>query len=337
MVKNMIPVYVVGIKNNDFYQLKSIVFCFLIILLAGTPLSTAGDFRSLSSSRGTFKSGHSSNYDRYFRKRCTGELKCRLHSTAALCFCTSPLGIISLEQQSARDICSTKFQAFTKWHLVSYRTTKSKLWVKLNDDVHESAESDRLEPNTPFPSITPTLLRRFTEPRIDDIGLPLADTLVSGFAAPSVYVVILGIVHFQTPSWLILPSFMGSVRGSLLAPTLLHGAGLAAIWLMGALAGRAFEKEAFDVSENAAREWGGGYAMVLSRLVKAGAFSIGVLVLCTQADLFLEYGRWVQLGESEKVDLRLLTAIVEVFNDVVVQALSIGSWRLYRASLTEDN
>ena len=42
------------------------------------------------------------------------------------------------------------------------------------------------------------------------------------------------------------------------------------------------------------------------------------------------------MGESEETDLRLFTAAVEVINDSFFEGIVLGSWRLYRASLTAD-
>lgn len=192
-------------------------------------------------------------------------------------------------------------------------------------------------PPPPEPNSSSSAFLRFTDPVVDDRGLPLADFLISGIAAPATYVIILCALHLQTPSWLVLPAIMNGIRGSLLAPTLLHGAGLSACWVLGALAGRAYEAAAFDVSANA-RASGRGFGEVLLRIAKSGAFAIGVLVFCTQVDLFLEYGRYIQPGEGDtEVDLRILTAATEVTKDVVVQAAALGGWRIYRANLTVNN
>jgi hypothetical protein len=175
--------------------------------------------------------------------------------------------------------------------------------------------------------------KRFLAPRIDDIGLPIADALTAQIVAPSFQVFWLGLSHSPLPTWLRPVSnqlFATATRGSLVAPTLIHGAGLAVCWIAGALAARGFESDSFNVSG------GRGYGTVATRIVQAGAFATGLLILTTQADLFLEYGRWVQPGESEEIDLRLLTAIVELINDVVFEAFTLGGWRLYRASLTAN-
>ena len=53
-----------------------------------------------------------------------------------------------------------------------------------------------------------------------------------------------------------------------------------------------------------------------------------MLILTTQAGPFVEFGRWVQLGESDETDFRLLVATVELLNDVVFEAVTISFWRL---------
>ncbi len=97
---------------------------------------------------------------------------------------------------------------------------------------------------------------------------------------------------------------------------------------MGALAARGYESDAFNISG------GRGYGTVISRIVQGGAFASGLLIFSTQLDLLLEFGSWVQLGESQETDVRLVQAAVELVNDIFFEALVLGSWRLYRASLT---
>ena len=175
------------------------------------------------------------------------------------------------------------------------------------------------------------LLDRFLSPRIDDIGLPLADALVAQIVAPSFQVFWIGISHAPLPTWLRpLSNSMWDTRGSLVAPTLIHGASLACCWLAGALAAKAFESDAFNVSG------GRGYGTVIARTIKGGAFATGLLILSTQTDLLIEFGQYVQLGDSEETDFRLLTAGVEVINDIIFEAVALFSWRIYRASLTAE-
>lgn len=172
-------------------------------------------------------------------------------------------------------------------------------------------------------------LRRFTEPVLDDPSLPLTDVLMAQIVAPALQVFWIGVVKNPSPSWL-QPIFNSDMlyqgRGSLLAPTLIHGAGLASCWLLGALASQAYERKAFDPTLE-----GGGYGTVFLTIIKAGAFATGALIFATQMDLLFEYGRWVQLGESTEIDLRLLTAIVELLNDIFFEALVLTSFRLYLA------
>jgi hypothetical protein len=178
-----------------------------------------------------------------------------------------------------------------------------------------------------------SLISRFLTPKIDDKGLPLADALTALIVGPSLQVFWLALNHAPSPTWLkpLLTSaaiFPSAARGTLVAPTLIHGAGLASCWLAGALAAKAYEREAFDVSKN-----NGSYGEVLSRLVKAGAFAVGILIISTQIDLFLEFGgRYVQLGESEETDMRLMSAFAELINDIFFEGLTITTWRFYLAS-----
>jgi hypothetical protein len=73
---------------------------------------------------------------------------------------------------------------------------------------------------------------------------------------------------------------------------------------------------------------------VISTILKAGAFASGTLILGTQLDLLLEFGRYVQPGESEEIDLRLLSATVEVLNDIIFEASTITTMRLSLAFVT---
>ena len=202
------------------------------------------------------------------------------------------------------------------------------------------------EPNTEeniisTPSNNNSLLQRFLEPKIDDPGLPLTDILLAQIVAPTFQIYWLVLNQAPLPSWLQpISSYFGEApelapRGSLLAPALIHGAGLAVCWLLGALAAKSFEQEAFtlkgdrraSIIDNIGR-----YDTILVRLVQAGAFASGILIFSTQMDLLLEFGRYVQYGESEQTDLRLLVATVEVINDIFWEAVIMSSWRLIHAN-----
>ena len=131
-----------------------------------------------------------------------------------------------------------------------------------------------------------------------------------------------------------------------MAPTLIHGAGLAVCWLDGALAARMYEREAFTVKGEDGKEGNwcrrrspggvldalGRYDTILVRLFQAGAFASGILIVSMQMDLLLEFKGYVQYGESNETDLRLLVAATEVINDIFWEALVIGSWRIIHAN-----
>ena len=233
---------------------------------------------------------------------------------------------------------SNGFQSVPSYSL---RVTSSTPQPRSTAFVPSICKNTRITSTTCFSSPNPKddendgIATRFLSPRIDDAGLPVADTLLSQIVAPSLQVFWLTLNHAPRPTWLA-PIFSNGllyslpVQGSLVAPTLIHGAGLAFCWVLGALAAKGFDSDAFNVSG------GRGYGTVIARIIQAGAFSTGVLIFSTQVDLLLEYGRYVQPGESPEVDLRLLNAITELVNDVAFEALVLSSWRIYRASLTED-
>jgi hypothetical protein len=100
-----------------------------------------------------------------------------------------------------------------------------------------------------------SILQRFLSPKIDDPGLPITDALLAQIVAPSFQTFWIFAVHAPSPSWLrLLGSYFGEApelapRGSLLAPVLIHGAGLAVCWLAGALAAKFYEEESFTLKE----------------------------------------------------------------------------------------
>jgi hypothetical protein len=195
------------------------------------------------------------------------------------------------------------------------------------NDSNNKNDDDSKSPSNP--SILDATLSRFTAPRIDDPYLPLSDALVAQIIAPSLQISWLSLNRAPSPSWL-QPIFdksqlLGNGAGSLLAPTLIHGAALATCWLVGALAARAYEREAIAVNPDTK-----GYGTVLARLLQAGSFATGVLILGTQVDVYLQNG-YIQWGDSPETDFRLQVALVEGINDVFFEALTIGFWRLYLA------
>ncbi len=205
-----------------------------------------------------------------------------------------------------------------------YSTDKFHTVLSSNEDPNEESSGSE------------SILDRFLSPTIDDAGLPIADTLIAQVVAPTFQITWLTINHAPRPSWLE-PIFADKSllyeiprQGTLLAPALIHGAGLAACWTLGCLAAKGYDSDAFNISG------GRGYGTVIARIIQAGAFATGVLILSTQIDLLLEFGRNVQPGESDETDFRLLTAIVELINDIVFEAVTLSGWRIYRASLTGD-
>ena len=216
--------------------------------------------------------------------------------------------------------------------------------------------NDASENNTtfsvPFNYLETAVFRRFTDPVIDDPGLPLTDVLVAQVIAPSLQIAWLGAAHAPQPTWLqpiVDPQVLlygTATTGTLVAPTLIHGAALATCWIGGALAARAYERASISpvrrrkrppsAAAEASADTVWDYSAVIQAILRAGAFATGLLLLATQTDLFLEYhGRWIQLGESEETDFRLLVGAVELMNDVVFEAVTLTAWRLVLAYQTE--
>ena len=168
-----------------------------------------------------------------------------------------------------------------------------------------------------------SVLSRIISPKIDDTALPLTDALVAQIVGPALQVFCLTAAQAPSPTWL-KPMFEDGwqYRGSLLAPTLLHGAALACCWLLGALVARAYQEEAIDPTVE-------GYSTVLWRIFQAGCFASGILIFSTQMDLLLEFGRYVQPGENPEVDVRIFSAWVDVFNDILFEIIAIVPVRLF--------
>lgn len=190
---------------------------------------------------------------------------------------------------------------------------------------HISSRSDKIPKSS--------ILARFTSPRVDDPYLPLSDVLVAQIAAPGLQVVWLSLNHAPSPSW-IRPFFGYAGPGSLLAPTLIHGAALASCFVVGALAARAYELDAIVPRKLPNDDTTWDYTKVISSVLQAGAFATGVLIMGTQFDLYTHLG-YVQLGDSPETDFRLQVAVVELTNDIVFEAVSLLAWRLYLAKQGE--
>ena len=169
-----------------------------------------------------------------------------------------------------------------------------------------------------------SLRDRFLRPRIDDPGLPYADALVCICGA--LFVASLGLVGgIPRPSWLfaLLPPGVEPIRGlPYIVPAFSHGTGLAACWLLGALAASAFESDAYT----------GTLREALARTWKAGAFATGVLLLGAQANAALQLlAMGVDpLAASREADRLTITTAFEVITDVLVQATGLTAFRIYR-------
>ena len=129
------------------------------------------------------------------------------------------------------------------------------------------------------------------------------------------------------PSWLVPAPWIPKWRSlPYLAPALSHGAKLSCAWIPGALAAKAYEREAYDGSVNEA----------VKRTVKAGCFAIGILILATQTQLSVEFAARglppPQLGDSPETDLVLNGVASELIADSVFEAVGLIAWRIVRCT-----
>jgi hypothetical protein len=168
------------------------------------------------------------------------------------------------------------------------------------------------------------ILSRFTDPKIEDPGIPLTEAGIVQIVAPTFQLFWLRFNQSPFPSWATpIYDYTFTPGGAVLAPTLIHGAGLACCWLLGCLAARAFEKESYE----------GDVSQVILSTAKAGAFATGLLILATQLDLVQDLGGFVQFGDDPVSDLRIYRALVEVINDVFFEAVTLITWRLVRSKI----
>ena len=169
---------------------------------------------------------------------------------------------------------------------------------------------------------------RFTPDAVStvDRGLPIADAMVATSA--QVFVAACALAAGSRPSWLI-PSTLGGLvpnwRGlPYLVPAIGHGTKLATVWLVGALAGKAYQRRAFD----------GSFKEAMKRTTQAGCFAVGLLIVVTQFEVAHKFdvagvGEPL-LGGSREGDLILNGALSELLVDIGSEATALLAWRAIR-------
>lgn len=170
---------------------------------------------------------------------------------------------------------------------------------------------------------TQEIFSRFTSPIIDDPGLPLSDGLVAQVIGPSLQLALRGVLWPQLPlpSWATMMNTSSSLLfdnrpGTLLVPTLIHGAALALVWLLGALAAEAYRQENLSTP-----------SAVAVALFRSAAFAAGLWMLATQLDVWWD-------GDT---DSRRLLAFSESVLDLLGEAVALVGWRtVYVATVTKS-
>jgi len=168
-------------------------------------------------------------------------------------------------------------------------------------------------------------LQRFSTPVVDDRGLPIADALVCVSATIffSTFILAAGLPR---PSWLVPAPWVPKWRSfQYLFPAVQHGSSLAMCWTLGAVAGQAYEKAAYNDTRQEA----------FLRTVKSGAFATGVLIIANQIltyAIFAQNGLPPFPGETVEGDLIFARIQTELIADIALQAVSLVAWRQARWS-----
>ena len=168
--------------------------------------------------------------------------------------------------------------------------------------------------------------RRFTNPKIDDDGLVIADALIAGIVAPGFEALVSVASGVPPPSWALA---LGPKK--LVAPVMIRGSNLAAAWLSGALAARLYERSSYDFPPPDGAK--SRYRTTLLRCLQAGSFATAVLLLSTQLTVFGQYG-FIRFGDDPTTDAVLLRIADDTLRDVATEGIVLLSWRITRTSLS---
>lgn len=204
------------------------------------------------------------------------------------------------------------------------RSSNSRRRIVMVQETPNNNNNDNKNSNSPSAR---SILNRFSNPIIDDPAMPLTEAGLVQIVAPTLQLFWIVSLDSPYPSWaqpLVDTTFTS--RGAFLAPTLIHGAGLACCWLLGCLAAKAYEKPNFRITA------AGDYRPIVSSTIQAGAFACGLLIFATQVDLYQEFQGYVQVGESATTDARIYRALVEVINDIVFEFIVLLPWRIFRSN-----
>lgn len=72
----------------------------------------------------------------------------------------------------------------------------------------------------------------------------------------------------------------------------------------------------------------------MKRVLSAGAFAAGLLVVTTQFTTSASVGFGVAFGDDPATDLVLLAATDDLIRDGLTEAVIMTAWRLYRTSMS---
>jgi len=95
---------------------------------------------------------------------------------------------------------------------------------------------------------------------------------------------------------------------------------------------QAYDRKAYDYPPpqgNSKR-----YAETLKRVLSAGAFAAGLLVVTTQFTTSASLGFGVAFGDDPATDLILLAATDDLIRDGLTEAVVMTTWRFYRTTMS---
>lgn len=162
----------------------------------------------------------------------------------------------------------------------------------------------------------PGLLERFLRPTVVNPNLIYGD-LLACLSVPQLEVLFLVQTRVYTPLWLLVG---GAGERGVVAPAIAHSASLAACWLFGALATRAFEASSVDRRDLAAvtlRCWAAAFVALCALVVST---ELGLWIAGTPPSSFGALGL--------DVDLKLLKSHVDVVADAIFLVAVLSAWRL---------
>lgn len=187
-------------------------------------------------------------------------------------------------------------------------------------------------PSRKSPSIQDAFYYSFLSPKIEDPALVLQDVLLSGVAVPALLILICIATSSYVPRWLVADLMTSDgiytqiAQGSLLMPTLKHGAGLSLCWIVGVLSVRGFQGAATSSRDL------GATLMLTSRagFVAALLWWLGMLLQLQFLGIVPDtFGQCAMTDRTcLEADAKVIQYYFDATLDIGLEALVLTVWRL---------